>query len=193
MRKLAFTVAGLGTIVAFCAGVIGRNSSNGSQQAELSPQTARKVELKRGERLVWPSEQLKAEMLAVRAEQLSYRGTEIKPSLQATGEDLTLQKQIAAAFANGDPVPTDRKNTFDWCNSFSNLKVIGWQGVIRRASRATDGWLIEVQVSPRLAGIGATTSTTDYCIETWKYSDEGKLDYVKGVRPERIVRVLMGD
>lgn len=192
MRKPTLVIGVVGALLAFAAGMVRRSNTEGSQAAD-SPRTAQKATVKPGE-VVGPSEEVKAEIRAIQARRFRYRGTEIKPALQATEEDLRLQKQICSAFAIQDPCPSDRRTTFDWCFSEARVNAVGWYGLIKRAWRTEDYWLVEVQVSPRLAGFGAVTFTPDYCIETWKYTSDGKLTYVRGVHPDNSKRgVLFGD
>ncbi len=150
------------------------------------------------ERQRWPAATTKVRMLTERANQFSANyGTEIHPARGARDSELELQHEIAAVFFQDDPNPPERSKAFAWCYNQPKLRVTGWAGAIRRVIKTNDGFEVEVIIQPRLAGgfsDPATLSTSDYCVETWKYDPENfTLTYVKGWRPTTGARFLFGD
>jgi hypothetical protein len=78
-------------------------------------------------------------------------------------------------------MPRDRRQAFEWLYTHPNVKVLGWYGLIQKSSRTNGECLVELKVTPRLAGFGAVTFTNDYCVETWKYSNDKELVFQKCV------------
>jgi hypothetical protein len=134
------------------------------------------------------SPQTRAELAAAQPRRISeYRGTEISVRPGAAGRDRELQEEISQQFHRLDPVPPERLAHFQWCNDPS-LRCVGWYGVLKELLEIPGGWLVQVEVSPRLEAITedglprGIAFTSDRFRETYEWTAAG-LRFVKGEEP----------
>ncbi len=137
-----------------------------------------------------------ADSIAERRRQVTeYRGCAIAPSSNATAGDLAVQRRIASAFRSLDPCPSSRRRYFAWCLQTPGVNHIGWYGGIRTVKPSTEGgWEVVIFISPRLGNEGeGVTFTSDTCLETWWFREDGALTFGKGEPPEDRRQFLFAD
>ena len=118
-----------------------------------------------------------------------YHGTQILPHQDAEGRILKFQQDITSLFARQGAPPPQRLEHFQWLDR-PGIGLRGWRGQIRQVIRSDHGWLVTINVSPRIVSDKAAEAhTPDYYLETYEYSFTG-LKFIGGVDPPDAMRII---
>lgn len=135
-------------------------------------------------------ERLEAVRIKLRGEAQQYKGIKVRsePGVQNVAA-------IEGAFVGQDPLPPERLEYFNWCLTRRDLVLhVGWHGVFLKETQDNEGSLVEVKIVPIFVGAKGSPrgKINDHCIETWRYSPDGTLTFVKLVPGENTIRGLFG-
>lgn len=109
---------------------------------------------------------------------LRYRGTTVRHAAGAVGDELAVQKLVAAKLSRLDFVPAPRAEHFRWMTNYP-VKLIRWNGLIKGAVLTPNGVTVRVRVWPDVVPTrGKPSGHSDYFLEDYLLSDDGSLEFV---------------
>jgi hypothetical protein len=138
-------------------------------------QTAREIGLK----------QQRAREAAAHREHLKqmsfWHGTRAAIPANVAEEDRRSYEAVAAVFAADPPPPAERTSAFaKHLNGESKYKCVGWGVGIASVVETDSGREVTIHVRPSLMQeAGGIVSTPRYCVETWRVSKDGALQFIK--------------
>jgi hypothetical protein len=130
-------------------------------------------------------ERAQARYAEARREAERYKGIKVRsePGVQNVAA-------IEGAFVRQDPNPAERLEYFNrYLTKRDRIIHVGWHGVFLKETQDDQGSLVEVKIVPIFVSTrGGFGMIRDHCVETWRYSPDGKLTFVKLVPGENTRR-----
>jgi hypothetical protein len=121
-------------------------------------------------------ERFAALSIKLRQEAMQYKGIKVRsePGVRNVAA-------IEGAFVQQDPIPAERLEYFKPYLTKPDMIIhVGWHGVFLKETQDDQGSLVEVKIVPIFVGArGPFGMIKDHCIETWRYSPDGTLTFVK--------------
>jgi hypothetical protein len=110
-----------------------------------------------------------------------WHGTRASVPANVAEADRLLYEAVAAVFAADPPPPAERTRAFErYLNGQSKYKCVGWRVGVASVVETDSGREVTIHVRPSLMQEAAVyVFTPRYCVETWRISKDGTLQFVK--------------